>query len=180
MRLSPTRPRPLRSGPGGPAAAHRPGEAGQAAPPPPGGMRGSSSHPIKTRRTLRARVSPSCACSPARAALRRRPCFAAAHCRLWAKPQGTRRLWPSKSGRCRRPPPEVSPPSCSSRSPLSVPCLNRAPSCPERRRPWPPRPPPPPSCATCVLRKNKGRFAHDPLWFLVIRRSIFVSKPIYR
>jgi hypothetical protein len=29
-RLSPTRPRPLRSDPAGPAAAHRPGEAGQA------------------------------------------------------------------------------------------------------------------------------------------------------
>jgi hypothetical protein len=73
-----------------------------------------------------------------------------------AEPSLRRRSWPAKSGRCRRPPPEVSPPSCSSRSPLPVPCLNRAPSCLERRRPWPPGPPPPPSCCAYAACPEEG------------------------
>jgi hypothetical protein len=49
-----------------------------------------------------------------------------------------RRRLTAKSGRLRRPPPEVSPPSCSSRSPLPIPHRNRAPRTPGRRRRQPP------------------------------------------
>jgi hypothetical protein len=60
------------------------------------------------------------------------------------------------SGRSRRLPPEVSPPSSSSSPPLSVSCPSSAPRCPERRRPWPLGPPPPPlcACARSGLRKK--------------------------
>jgi hypothetical protein len=66
--------------------------------------------------------------------------------------QNRRRPLTWNASRSRRPPPEVSPPSCSSRSTLSILCPSSAHRCPERRRPWPPGPPPPPPLLLpCVL-----------------------------
>jgi hypothetical protein len=84
----------------------------------------------------------------------------------------------SDSGRPRRSLPEVSTPSCSKRPPLSILCLNRAPSSPEhsplpiqsRHRPF--------GRPLFVLsrgRRRGGRFVDRPLFFLVIFISSLVS-----